>query len=232
MQLSRRLQKIEEMVSGSYDHIWDCCCDHGLLGFNLLKKGRATELHFVDIVPELLIQIEDKLNKHWQGNKHSWHTHCLDLAQDVANLPLAAYSKKPKKDKHLIIIAGVGGKLMIKMMQPLLPLCDSFNVQFILCPVHHNYLLRTFLINNKFALFREHLLFENNRAYEILHIATSAALPIAQVGSSMWDFKDPLHLDYLDKTINHYLRIANNPKMEVATIIEDYQGLLSDANDR
>lgn len=218
MQLSVRLQKIEEMISGSYDHIWDCCCDHGLLGFNLLKKERAGLVHFVDIVPDLLKQIETKLNKHWQGDKNSWQIHCLD----AANLPLETCLK----DKHLIIIAGVGGELIVNMMQSLLPLTASFNVQFILCPVHHNYLLRSFLIKNKLALINESLVFENNRAYEILHLSKSASKPLSKVGSQMWDFENPLHRDYLDKTINHYSRMAKSPKTDVAHIINDYQRLL------
>jgi len=218
MQLSVRLQKIEEMISGSYDHIWDCCCDHGLLGFNLLKKERAGQVHFVDIVPDLLKQVETKLNKYWQGDKNSWQIHCVD----AANLSLEAYSK----DKHLIIIAGVGGELIVKMMQSLLPLTVSFDVQFILCPVHHHYLLRSFLIKNKLGLINESLVFENKRGYEILHLLKSASKPLSKVGSQMWDFKNPLHRDYLDKTINHYSRMAKNPKTDVDHILTDYQRLL------
>ncbi|QSA20815.1 SAM-dependent methyltransferase, partial [Vibrio furnissii] len=38
MKLSKRLQTIEKLVTQHYDHIWDCCCDHGFLGMTLLQR--------------------------------------------------------------------------------------------------------------------------------------------------------------------------------------------------
>ncbi|HSC68256.1 MAG TPA: SAM-dependent methyltransferase, partial [Cellvibrio sp.] len=54
LKLGKRLQQIELMVTANYDHIWDCCCDHGLLGAALLARKAAPHIHFVDIVPELM----------------------------------------------------------------------------------------------------------------------------------------------------------------------------------
>lgn len=54
MKLSKRLQQIDHMVKHGYDHIWDCCCDHGFLGASLLEREAAAHIHFVDIVPELI----------------------------------------------------------------------------------------------------------------------------------------------------------------------------------
>lgn len=220
MQLGIRLQSIETMVSTSYDHIWDCCCDHGLLGFSLLQKERAGSVHFVDIVPNLLEQIETKLKKHWQRERQNWQTHCLD----VANLPVNIFSGK--NEKHLIIIAGVGGELIVNMLKSLLPKVSNINVQFILSPVHHHYQLRSFLIENKLALINESLVFENNRAYEILHLSSNGSKVLSKTGSLMWDFNDPLHHKYLQKKIKHYTRMAKNPQMNVSHIINDYRRLL------
>ena len=222
VKMGQRLQHIENMLTKQYTHIWDCCCDHGLLGFNLLKAQLAQTVHFVDIVPELLDQIEQTLEKHWQGDKHCWQVHCLD----VGKLPIKAFSTAPQKDKHLIIIAGIGGELMIELLQSLLAICADYNVEYILCPVHHNYKVRQFLIKNQLALINESLIFENKRGYEILHVASHASGILSPVGSIMWNFNNPLHHDYLHKKISHYQRIARNPNVNVSTVINHYQQLL------
>ena len=51
------------MVKDDYYHIWDCCCDHGFLGASLLSNQKAKNIHFVDIVPELMSDIENKLQQ-------------------------------------------------------------------------------------------------------------------------------------------------------------------------
>lgn len=220
--MGHRLQQIQKMISRQYTHIFDCCCDHGLLGFSLLNEQIAQTVHFVDIVPELLKQIEHTLQKHWQGDKQSWQVHCIDAGE----LPIRQFSSNPQTDNHLIVIAGVGGELMVELLQSLQPLTAEYHIEYLLCPVHHNYKVRQFLIKNHFALLDESLVFENKRGYEILHVSIDAAEPLSPVGSIMWDFSNPSHLDYLQRTIAHYQRIAKSPSMDVAGIINQYQELL------
>lgn len=222
VKIGRRLQEIEAMISSQYTHIWDCCCDHGLLGFSLLNAQAAQTIHFVDIVPELLNQIRETLYKYWKGDDAGWQVHCIDAGK----LPLKQFSSQPKTDKHLIIIAGIGGDLLIELLHSLQPLCGSYHIEFILCPVHHNYKVRQFLMANHFALHNETLAFENKRGYEILHVSRQASEPLSAVGSKMWDLSNPSHRQYLNKTIAHYQRIAKNPNIDVMTIIKDYQQLL------
>ena len=106
LKLSKRLQQIEKMATQQYEHIWDCCCDHGLLGFALLSSQTDSTIHFVDIVPELMAEVENKLERFCPSLP--WKAHCLD----VAKLPLTQY-----QGKHLVIIAGVGGDLMKQFIE-------------------------------------------------------------------------------------------------------------------
>ncbi|WP_037027271.1 tRNA (adenine(22)-N(1))-methyltransferase [Psychromonas aquimarina] len=224
MKLSLRLQQIDSMVSREYDHIWDCCCDHGFLGLNLLKRQAAQTVHFVDIVPDLLKQIEAKLNSEFARKLqlNAWHVHCMD----AADLPVELYSKDVLKDKHLVIIAGVGGELLIELIQSLIKRFAAYQVEFLLCPVHHNYKVRQFLIEQKLGLINESLICENNRYYEVLHVAAGAPQSVSNVGSIMWDFNNKKHINYLDKTIKHYQRIAKSPAhSNTAAVIEQYQSL-------
>ncbi len=130
MKISRRLQRINEMVTGDYDHIWDCCCDHGLLGMLLLERRAAPWIHFVDCVAPLMQQLTLELQQFFptkQANsltlssvavkepnaalndshrqKSDWQVHCLDVAELPFHQVLNA-----AQTKQLIIIAGVGGE--------------------------------------------------------------------------------------------------------------------------
>ena len=224
IKLSQRLQHIKAMITTPYTHIWDCCCDHGHLGLSLLDERRAETVHFVDVVPDLLDKIEQTLTQFWQGNREDWQVHCIDAGA----LPVAQYTQNKTENTHLIIIAGIGGDLMMQLLDSLYLITVDYHVEFILCPVHHNYKVREYLIEHRFGLMNESLVFENNRGYEILHVTTLSSHSLTETGSLMWDFNNALHLDYLNKTIAHYQRLANNPNNQVGHIINQYQRLLPD----
>jgi len=204
------------MVASQYSHIWDCCCDHGLLGAALLLRqvtnissNKSSEIHFVDIVPELMIALDNKLQHYFINSP--WQTHCLD----VASLPLDKY-----EGKHLVIIAGVGGDLMIKFIEEIHRKHTSLNIDFLLCPVHHQFSLRSKLIALDFSLKDEKLVEENNRHYEVLLVSSSSnsGNKISPVGNKIWlsetQEQNEIAKRYLTKTIAHYQRIRLGLKQE------------------
>lgn len=229
IKLSKRLQQIEKMVTKQYDHIWDCCCDHGFLGFALLSSQPKSNIHFVDIVPELVTNVESKLERFCPTLP--WETHCLD----VAKLPLAQY-----QGKHLIIIAGVGGDLMIKFIEAIYQQhCKNMDIDFLLCPVHHQYSLREKLIALNFSLQNEMLITENQRFYELILVSSlhNKSSKISAIGDKIWQPSTIKHADiadkYRQKTLKHYRRIQqgfqhNNQENEannIQKIIDAYQAV-------
>jgi Predicted SAM-dependent methyltransferase len=190
------------MVTLQYDHIWDCCCDHGLLGSALLSRPEATTIHFIDIVPQLMAELESKLHRFYPSA--TWETHCLD----VAKLPLTQY-----EGKHLIIIAGIGGDLMIEFIEAIYKKHQHLAIDFLLCPVHHQFSLRQKLIALDFSLKHEVLIEENQRFYEIVLVSTTSNenKKINPVGDEIWQSQSSQKSDitdkYLTKTLNHYQRI-------------------------
>ncbi|EGN75632.1 Putative SAM-dependent methyltransferase [Idiomarina sp. A28L] len=213
MKLGKRLQQINAMISHGYEHIWDTCCDHGLLGAALLKRNAAPNIHFVDIVPELIAELEVKLHKFCEklaptGSATTWHTQCLDSAA----LRLDLYS-----GKHLVIIAGIGGDLTQQIITSILQNHSAIEIDFLICPVHHEYSLRQQLIQMNCSLINETLVKENQRIYEILFVSTSkhaASKPIHPVGSLLWQAKceDAIAIrqQYLKTRIQHYQRQTRN----------------------
>ena len=208
MKLSKRLEQLKSMVAADYQHIWDCCCDHGFLGVALLTKNSEpnsrTTIHFVDIVPELMQTLSSKLNHFYPIEDYTWQTHCLD----ASHLPLHKY-----QGKHLIIIAGVGGDLMMRFIDTIIKNHPNTDIDFLLCPVHHQFALRKLLRSYQFSLKRESLIEENKRFYEILLVSNQSNknAEISPTGKAIWqaDSKQQAVIcqNYLEKTLAHYQRI-------------------------
>ena len=246
MKLSKRLQQIRAMTASNYDHIWDCCCDHGLLGMSLLETNLLDQytpkIHFVDIVPKLMEELEKKLHKHFVNHTKShtpnplqndWQTHCLD----VSDLPLASYP-----GKHLIIIAGVGGDQTCQFIEDICKNNPDLSFDFLLCPVHQLYHVRSQLIKQNLELKSEVLLEENQRFYELILASKSPKTSnninhttnaVSPVGKQIWqcESKDSLTIaqNYLNKTLGHYRRILQGSEnKEIAGIIEKYHKIQQD----
>lgn len=222
MKLSNRLQQIDKMVTSQYNHIWDCCCDHGLLGCALLSRLDATNIHFIDIVPELMTELENKLHRFYASS--TWETHCLD----VSKLPLKQY-----EGKHLIIIAGIGGDLMIEFIENIYKKHKSVNIDFLLCPVHHQFSLRQKLIELDFGLKHEVLVEDNQRFYEIILVSSTSEehSKINPVGDKIWQSESKKQTEIIDKywnkTINHYQRIQQGKTNDVQYIIDAYYAAMN-----
>lgn len=246
IKLSSRLQQIKAMVTKEYDHIWDCCCDHGLLGFALLSETDTTQtvtshtsikkaneetrvnhsIHFVDIVPDLISGVTHKLERFYNDEnvKTKWFTHCID----VAKLPLDQH-----QGRHLIIIAGIGGDLMISFINAIHRNYPTTSIDFLLCPVHHQYALRTHLSSLDFSLLDEVLIEDNQRIYESLLVSTKSdeKNKINAVGDKIWqansDRQQVIIDKYLQKTLKHYQRIQLGNANEVQHIIAAYEKLIT-----
>lgn len=227
MKLSKRLNTIDSMITTPYDQIWDCCCDHGFLGINLLNRRAAEQIHFVDIVPELTDKLEQTLSAHSTkskarlSNDSSWFVHC----QDVVNLPLPPTNSR--LNKVLIIIAGVGGELIVEFINQIIKDHPLHRLEFILCPVHHNVKVREALSRLNLGLVNECIVKENKRFYEVIHVSSDSTKEVANIGSIMWDLSIVEHQEYLTKKIEHYQRMTRIPSKENKRTIDAYKNLIS-----
>jgi tRNA (adenine22-N1)-methyltransferase len=224
LKLSKRLTQIEQLVAPGYTHIWDCCCDHGLLGAALLARHSDAQVHFVDIVPSLITELESRLQQHYADLAERWTTHCLD----VAALPLEQYS-----GRQLVIIAGVGGDLIKQFVSIIQQTHAGLTLDFLLCPVHHQFALRQALIELNLSLKDEALIEENHRFYEIMLVSadSNADRPISPVGDTLWQAHSTEQRDviqrYLQTTLEHYQRMQQGSTADVSHIIEAYSTINS-----
>ncbi|MDA9556677.1 tRNA (adenine(22)-N(1))-methyltransferase TrmK [Vibrio sp.] len=205
-----------------YDHIWDCCCDHGFLGAYFLEHHDKPHVHFVDIVPSLIEIVRSRLSQFYPHLSHRWDVYCHDVAQ----LPLETH-----QGKHLIMIAGVGGELLSNFITSIIQHCGTQDIDFVVCPVNNAYEVRQTLKDNEFLVIDEQLLEENRRFYEIIYCTRSNEhLPtITVTGHSLWQIQDHEQQShatmYLQKLLTHYRKIQQGGKQDVSHIVSAYESI-------
>ncbi len=212
--LSNRLQALANQGLESYEHIWDCCCDHGLLGQYLMTCYPQARVHFVDQVAAIMEPLQSLLRRKFADLK--WQTHCEDLNSLV--LP-------EKQSKHLVIIAGVGGDLAVQFVERLLSNNPAVRIDFLLCPVRQNYWLRTQLGQHGLKSLHEEIIVDNGHYYELLHLSLQEGDKLSRTGNRMWNLGRPEHRHYLSRIIRHYQKMQQGKPDEAAPALRDYQRL-------
>lgn len=237
MKINKRLAALSEMVSSPYDIVWDCCCDHGLLGMKILAECDVKQVNFIDIVPEIMHTLAAKMTAHADKFPETakWNVIC----NDVSTLDLSIsnnYSGKseqqsPKQSpKQLVIISGVGGDLMIEMVKALVSRHADIDIDYLLCPVQHTYKVRKALIDLRFKLKQERLIIDNHRGYELFLVNQNEGVDIALTGDSMWE-NNEAHRRYLSNLIVHYDRINNAEQLirnDNYSALNMYKNILKD----
>lgn len=198
MPLSNRLQSIADIISTPYQHIWDTCCDHGLLGKALCGFNPDSTIHFVDIAEHIMHQLEQNLTQVMEYTNWQCHT------QDVKTLPISQYV-----GKQLVIIAGVGGELAAEFIAALTNQYPTISLDFIICPVNDTYTVRSTLARLQYGLVSETLIEENNRYYETIYVSCDSQTLLSQVGDSLWlNAKPSIAKSYLNRLISHYEKVS------------------------
>ena len=216
VKLGRRLRQLDTMLKQRYSIIWDCCCDHGLLGMSLLQRKLADKIFFVDILSPQMALLEKDLQGRFSGDNANWQVICQDL-NDL---------EVPEVESQLFIIAGVGGNKTIQFIESLCAAMPTLPFDLLLCSVHGNYAVRKVLIEHGFFLKEEQIVFENNRFYEAIYVSQSGGQAIAATGSVMWDKVNPKHQQYWQKTLDHYRKKAAADPAAFGSIVADYEALL------
>ena len=220
VKLGKRLSQLENMLEQPYTIIWDCCCDHGLLGMSLLQKELADKVVFVDILVHQMALLEQDLQQRFPADKSNWQVIC----QDVKEL------KVPQIDSQLFVIAGVGGDKTIAFIDSLCAALPSLSFDLLICSVQGNYPVRQSLIRHGFSMRGEEIVFENKRFYEAIYVTKKAGPVITTTGSSMWDWLNPDHQNYWQKILGHYRKKALAEPLKFRAIVDEYESLLASAN--
>jgi len=105
MRFSPRLRAIyDELLPGL--PVADLCCDHGYLGLNAYLSQHFPEIHFVDQVPQTMMVLENNFNQYFKNT--------LNLTQ--VNFTTSDAGKIQSILTGNVVIAGVGGKNMMRIL--------------------------------------------------------------------------------------------------------------------
>ena len=220
VKLGKRLSQLENMLDQRYSIIWDCCCDHGLLGMSLLQRKLADKVVFVDILAHQMAFLEEDLQRRFPQDNANWQVIC----QDVKELGL------PQVESQLFIIAGVGGDKTVEFIDSLCAAMPGLSFDLLICSVQGNYPVRKALIKQGFNMLREEIVFENKRFYEALYVTKDPGSAITATGSSMWDWLNPDHQKYWQKILGHYRKKALADPLKFRSIVDEYEKLLKTAD--
>lgn len=214
MKLSTRLTALCQAIpEHTYQHIWDCCCDHGYLGEQLMAEHPDSTIHFIDVMPHLIEEVEKRLS---HNSNQNWRTHCAD----AADLSL------DQTENHLVIIAGVGGDLLIEMVDTIYnrhaSLFSNKRLDFLLCPVRQLHKVRQGLNDLNLGLITEKIIQDNNQFYEVLQVSNQSNKPVSIVGREMWELSNAEHVAYRNTMIQHY---EKQPNAQAKILLKQYKGI-------
>jgi tRNA (adenine22-N1)-methyltransferase len=184
---------------------------------SLLKRSRASEVIFVDVLEEQMKKLEATLRQNYPVDEYRWHVRCGDVKNIVV----------PNRDSQLFIIAGVGARQTVEFINSLSLSAPHVSFDLLICSVHGNYAVRNALINNGYKLKGEQIIFENNRFYEGIYVSKGASEEIANTGSAMWDWSNSNHQQYWRRIVGHYRQKARNDPEQYQPIVANYEALLT-----
>ncbi len=171
-------------------------------------------MHFVDQVPHLITDLQQRLT-------------CYPAARYQALAADASQLRFSEDQRHLVIIAGVGGEHSVEILRKILPRHPDQPLDFLFCPATTQFDLREYLADQGFALLHETMVTEKGRDYEVIGARWNPqtdGLPTVSKTGSHWDLGNEVHQRYLTKLITHYQRrtLGDNAS-EAQRILNIYQ---------
>lgn len=160
------------MVPHGMEEVWDICCDHGQVGMAFI--GKVNQVVFVDQVPYIMERLTNSLKDSYiPGN-------CKTIQDSAKN---KIYSFNPKT---VYIICGIGGDLLIEIMDQIIPLMS--HCSFLLISPHKNiHKVRQYLLEVPLGLEAEKLVADKNHIYEVLMLSKSASKTVTLLGDNLWN---------------------------------------------
>lgn len=216
-----RLSQLADIIQRPYSTIWDCCCDHGLLGMSLLKDRYADQVIFVDVLENMMTGLAERLDQDFPQDQYRWQVRC----DDIKNIEV------PNQEAQLFIIAGVGPHQSIEFIDSLCASAPDTQFDLLICSVHGSYSVREALINQGYHLKDERIIYDKNRFYEAIYVSKTTDKALIATGSQMWNWANPVHQDYWHRTVGHYRQKAKNDPVQFQPVVKRYE-LLRDAEQK
>lgn len=197
MELSKRLSAVAALLNNC-DTMADIGTDHGYIPIYLVKQKRVHGAIAMDIGKGPL-----------QRAKEHVQLHKLD---EYIELRLSDGAKKlAVGEVQEVVIAGMGGRLMMKIIDESKELFHSLQ-GFVIQPQSEYGFVRHFLEDNGFAILKEDMVKEDGKYYPMMRVS-SGEMKLEQecfyeYGKFLLTEKHPVLQEYLAKEYQNYKKIA------------------------
>ena len=197
MELSKRLSAVAALLDNC-DRMADIGTDHGYIPIYLVERKRVQGAIAMDIGKGPLQRAKDHVQ-----------LHKLD---EYIELRLSDGAKKLEVGEvQEVVIAGMGGRLMMKIIDESRELFHSLQ-GFVIQPQSEYGFVRHFLEENGFCFLKENIVEEDGKYYPMMRV-TSGVMKLGEecfyeYGKSLLTQKHPVLEEYLVKEGSNYRKIA------------------------
>lgn len=160
--LSKRLQTVADMVTRG-NRVCDVGCDHGYVSIYLVKQGISPGVLAMDVRPGPLGAAKE-------------HVAEQDLADKIETRLSDGLHNYNIGEAHSLICAGMGGRLMQRILEEDKDKTDSFR-ELILQPQSELEEFRRFLRENAYLIQEEEILEEDGKFYQVIRAVPSGIRP-------------------------------------------------------
>jgi tRNA (adenine22-N1)-methyltransferase len=190
MKLSNRLKTIASFVpEGS--KVADIGTDHGYIPIHLVQEGKAKHAIAMDVRTGPLMRAKSHIAE-------------AGLA-DVIEVRLSDGLLKLNKDEaDCVVIAGMGGELMIHILEEGKNLWDNIPC-WVLSPQSELQKMRRFLVEQAFFVEQETMIKEDGKYYVVMRAVRTTSVSVDdgrevsyRYGKSLLESKDPILAEYLE----------------------------------
>lgn len=190
MKLSNRLKTIASFVpEGS--KVADIGTDHGYIPIHLVQEGKAKHAIAMDVRTGPLMRAKSHIAE-------------AGLA-DVIEVRLSDGLLKLNKDEaDCVVIAGMGGELMIHILEEGKNLWDNIPC-WVLSPQSELQKMRRFLVEQAFFVEQETMIKEDGKYYVVMRAVRTTSVSVDdgrevsyRYGKSLLESKDPVLTEYLE----------------------------------
>ena len=201
MKLSKRMETIAAFVpEGS--RIADIGTDHGYIPIHLVQEGKANHAIAMDVR---------------KGPLQRAQSHILEAGLiDAIEVRLSDGLLKLEKDEaDCVVIAGMGGELMIHILEEGRRLWDHIPC-WVLSPQSELHKMRRFLIEQAFFIEEETMIKEEGKYYVVMRAVRGSYIDRNEdreisyrYGKSLLESKNPVLTEYLEKEEEQIKGILN-----------------------
>lgn len=220
MELSQRLQAVVDLLD-SHSCVADIGCDHGFVSISLIRSKKAEKCIAMDVNKGPIERAAEHIIE--EGLSTYIETRLSDGGKELQ----FQYSEEGKiLEVQAAIIAGMGGKLTIKIIEDSLEKFLSME-EFILQPQSEIWKVREYLDDIGCSIVKEDMIFEDGKFYPMMKVSGKEH----QISEFREERKrDQLFYHYGEKLLKNHHPVLYEFLLEEKKLYEDILRRLSTAD--